>query len=82
MHKLYPENNQADMGIAATHVKNEFDFFRSMLSRVVMWSSGSVTQRIPGTIVTIFPPIDVLAIDMILNRCFGDTMVGSIVNES
>ena len=70
------------MGLAAAHVKNKLNFFRGMLSRVVMWSSGTVAQGILGTIVTIFPAIDVLAIDMILNRCFGDTMVGSIVNES
>lgn len=40
-----PENDQAGMGVTASHIQDQLFFLRGMLARVMAWSSGEVPQR-------------------------------------
>lgn len=54
-----PENNEASMRIPSTHICNELDFLGGMLVRVVVGSTGTITQRVNGAIITTFPAINI-----------------------
>ena len=58
LHKFNPENDEACMGLTPVHIRNELDFFRCMLVRVVVWSSEEVTQGLNGVVIRAFPAVD------------------------
>lgn len=79
--ELDPENNETGMGIAASHIPNEFDLLRGMLVGMVMRASGTVTERIPGAIIAAFPAINILPVGFILDSGFGDAKFLSVFDE-
>lgn len=42
LHELYPEDNKTCIGIASAHIRDKFDFLRSVLVRMVMGTSGKL----------------------------------------
>ena len=81
LHELDPENDKTGVGIASAHIGNKLDFFRSMLVRMVVWSSGEVTQRLDGAVITAFPAVDILPVRFVLDRRFCTPIFVSIFNK-
>ncbi len=61
LHKFYPENDPFGTGIASAHILDQFDLVRSVLIWMAMRASGTIPERIPGTIVAVFLAINILA---------------------
>ena len=81
LHEFYPENDQTGMRIAPAHIPDEFDLFKSVLVWMGMRTSGTIAQGIPGTIVTVFPTINVLTVGFILHSSFGNPIAVCVVNK-
>lgn len=79
--ELDPENDQAGMRIPAAHIADQLEFLRGMLIGVGMGTSGEVTERVPGAVITAFPTVDVLPVGFIFDSGIGDTKFFSIFNE-
>lgn len=79
LHEFEPEDNKTGIEVTSAHVEDQFDFFRSMLVRVVMWSAGAVPERLQGTVIMPFPTIDVLAVGFILDSSLSNTKSFSIL---
>ena len=52
-----------------------------MLVRMVMRSSGAVTQRLYGAIVASFPTVDILPVGLVLDSRFGNAIFVCIVDK-
>ena len=76
-----PKNNETVMGIAAPHILDEFDLLRGMLAGMMVRSSGAITQRVPGAIITAFPAVDILPVGLIFNSSFGDAIFVSVADQ-
>ena len=80
LHEFHPEDNQTGMRISASHIVNEFDLIGGMLVRVVVRSSGAVTQGIPGTIIPTHPAVNILPVGLIFDGRLGHTIFLSEAN--
>ena len=76
-----PENDQTVMRVSASHIVNELDFRSRMLIWVVMRSSGTVPQRVPGTVIAAFPAVDILPVGFIFDSSFCDPKSLSVLNQ-
>ena len=81
LNELDPENDKTGVGIASAHIGNKLDFFRGMLVRMVVRSSGEVTQRLHGTVITAFPAVDILPVRLVFDRCFRNPIFVSVLNK-
>lgn len=69
------------MGITSAHILDQLDLFRSMLIWMGMRTFGTIAQGIPGTIVTVFPTINILTVGFIFYRSFGNPITVCVVNK-
>lgn len=76
-----PENDQAGIRITAAHMGDEPCFLRSMLVRVMVWSSGAFTQGFYGAVKAPFPAIDILAVCFVFNGSFGNAILLSVTDQ-
>lgn len=81
LHEFYPEDNQPGMRISSAHIPDEFDFLGSMLVWVGMRASGTVSERIPGAVITVFPAVDILTVGFILYSGFRNPIAVCVVNK-
>jgi len=80
LHKFDPEYDQTGMGVSAAHIEDELEFFRRMLVRMTMGTSGAITQGVQGAIKAFHPAIDILSVDLITNSSLSNAMFLSETN--
>lgn len=81
LHKLYPEDNKAGMGISTAHISDKLKFGRRMLIGVAVGFSGAIAERIRRPVKAIFPAIDILTIDVICKSGLGYPVFFSVANK-
>lgn len=77
--ELDPEHDKAGIRVAPAHIEDKLGFLRGMLVRVVMGSSGAVTEGLDRAVIAAFPAVDVLPVGLIFDGSFGDPKFISIV---
>ena len=75
LHEFDPKDNESGIRVSAPHIANELDLSRRMLVRMMMGTPGTITEGIPGAVITAQPAINILAIGIIFDGSFGDTML-------
>lgn len=81
LHEFDPENNQTGMGVAPAHILDKFDFFRGMLVGMGMRTSGAVTKGVPGTVITVLPSVNILAVGLVFSGSVGNAVAFGICNK-
>lgn len=79
--KFDPKDDKPIMGIAPAKIRNKFDLLRGMLVGMMMRSAGTVTQGLPGAVITPFPAINILTIGLVFDGSLRHTVLVSIVDE-
>lgn len=80
LHEFDPEDNEAGIGIPASHIADELNFSIGMLVGMMMGPSGAIPKGIPGAIIASKPPIDILPIGFIFDSSLGDAKLLSKAN--
>lgn len=81
LQELYPEDDKACMRISAAHIRDELELLRSVLVGMAVRTARTAAQRIQGTVIAIFPAIDVLPVYAIPDCSLGDSVFLSIMNK-
>ena len=79
--QLYPEYNQTGMRISSAEVCDLTQFSFCMLVRVVMGPVRSVGKRLDVAVVSALPAVDVLAVHIVLDGCFGYAVLLGVVQK-
>ena len=79
--ELDPENDETSIRVTASHIEDKLLFLRSMLVRVMVRASGTISQGVNGAIKTVFPTVDILAVGLVFNSCFSDAKLLSIADQ-
>lgn len=80
LHEFYPENDQPGVRITPAHIPDEFDLFGSMLVRMIVRTSGPVTQGIQGSVIAFFSVINILAVGFKFHGRFRNAILLSVFN--
>ena len=78
--KFHPENNQTIMRIASVHIGYELDFLRSVLVRVMMWSSGTIPEGFDSAIIAPSPSVNILTVGFIFYGSFRAPILFNVFN--
>lgn len=76
-----PENDKSGVWITAAHIGDEPDLGIRVLVRMVMRTSGTVTQRVPGAVIASSPTVNVLAVGLVFDGRFRNAKFISIFNQ-
>ena len=68
------------MGVSATHILDELDFFCCVLIRVTVRTMRTVCQGTNCTIVLLSPTVDVLSGSLVADCCLCNTIFEGIFN--
>ena len=78
--QLDPEHHQTGVGVPAAHISNQLQLCFCMLVRVAVGPMRAVCQRLQRPIIALLPPVDILAVGAVTDRCFCDSVFLSIPN--
>lgn len=81
LHKFYPEDDEAGIGVASAHIEDEFDFVRGVLVGMMAGPAGEATQGVNGTVKASFPAVNVLPVGFISDGSFGNPIFSSVFNK-
>ena len=76
--ELDPEYDQTGVRVPAAHIVDEFNLFRPVLVGMMVWTMGTVGQRLQGSVVPLTPSVDILAVGVVADGGFRDAMFGCI----
>ena len=79
--QFYPEHNQTGMRVPSAKVFNLTQFSFCVLVWMVMRPVRSVGKGLDVAIVSAFPAVDVLAVHIVLDGCFGHAMLLGVVQK-
>jgi len=81
LHEFDPEDNKSGMRVPAAHVKDQFQLLRGMLIGMRMRPGGKIPEGIPGPVITVLPPINILTVHMVMDGSFSNAVLFSVVNK-
>lgn len=81
LHKFDPEDDEAGIGITPAHIGDEFDLLWSVLTGMMVRSSGFVAKGFDRAIETVFPAVNILPVSLIFDGSVGNAILFSIPDK-
>ena len=69
------------MGVSAAHIRDHSELFRGVLVWVAVGPPGTVPEGIPGVVIAVLPPINILPVNVIADGSLTDPVFLGIANK-